>query len=288
MADLYLQKLQLVSEGQELSFVMGQKRTCYKGVYPFKIFPQKGLQELSFAPVTVLYGGNGSGKTTLLNILAEKLGLTRHSAFSGSAFFGEYTAMCRVQRRGIPRDSQILTSDDVSDYLLNLRALSDGIDTRRERLLEEYSDRKWRDLRFTSLDDYDLWKEGYDAKRRTSSRFVNDRLMKNPDMRSNGETAMNYYTQRITENALYLIDEPENSLSAAFQRELAGFLADSARFFGCQFVISTHSPFLLAIPGASVYDLDSHPVRVRPWTELENVRVYFSFFQEHENELKQI
>ena len=288
MADLYLQKLQLVSEGQELSFVMGQKRTCYKGVYPFKIFPKKGLQELSFAPVTILYGGNGSGKTTLLNILAEKLGLTRHSAFSGSAFFGEYTAMCRVQRRGIPRDSQILTSDDVSDYLLNLRALSDGIDTRRERLLEEYSDRKWRDLRFTSLDDYDQWKEGYDAKRRTSSRFVNDRLMKNPDMRSNGETAMNYYTQRITENALYLIDEPENSLSAAFQRELAGFLADSARFFGCQFVISTHSPFLLAIPGASVYDLDSHPVRVRPWTELENVRVYFSFFQEHENELKQI
>ena len=288
MADLYLQKLQLVSEGQELSFVMGQKRTCYKGVYPFKIFPKKGLQELSFAPVTILYGGNGSGKTTLLNILAEKLGLIRHSAFSGSAFFGEYTAMCRVQQRDIPRDSQILTSDDVSDYLLNLRALSDGIDTRRERLLEEYSDRKWRDLRFTSLDDYDLWKEGYDAKRRTSSRFVNDRLMKNPDMRSNGETAMNYYTQRITENALYLIDEPENSLSAAFQRELAGFLADSARFFGCQFVISTHSPFLLAIPGASVYDLDSHPVRVRPWIELENVRVYFSFFQEHENELKQI
>ena len=288
MADLYLQKLQLVSEGQELSFVMGQKRTCYKGVYPFKIFPKKGLQELSFAPVTILYGGNGSGKTTLLNILAEKLGLTRHSAFSGSAFFGEYTAMCRVQRRGIPRDSQILTSDDVSDYLLNLRALSDGIDTRRERLLEEYSDRKWRDLRFTSLDDYDLWKEGYDAKRRTSSRFVNDRLMKNPDMRSNGETAMNYYTQRITENALYLIDEPENSLSAAFQQELAGFLADSARFFGCQFVISTHSPFLLAIPGASVYDLDSHPVRVRPWTELENVRVYFSFFREHENEFKQV
>ena len=288
MADLYLQKLQLVSEGQELSFVMGQKRTCYKGVYPFKIFPQKGLQELSFAPVTVLYGGNGSGKTTLLNILAEKLELTRHSAFSGSTFFGEYTAMCRVQQSGFPRDSQILTSDDVSDYLLNLRALSDGIDTRRERLLEDYFDRKWRDLRFTSLDDYDQWKEGYDAKRRTSSRFVNDRLMKNPDMRSNGETAMNYYTQRITENALYLIDEPENSLSAAFQQELAGFLADSARFFGCQFVISTHSPFLLAIPGAVVYDLDSRPVRVRPWTELENVRVYFSFFREHENEFKQI
>ena len=65
-------------------------------------------------------------------------------------------------------------------------------------------------------------------------------------------------------------------------------MADSARFFGCQFVISTHSPFLLAIPGAVVYDLDSRPVRVRSWTELENVRVYFSFFREHENEFKQV
>ena len=80
---------------------------------------------------------------------------------------------------------------------------------------------------------------------------------------------------------MYLIDEPENSLSAAYQRELAGFLADSARFFGCQLVIATHSPFLLSIPGAMVYDLDSRPVQVRPWTELENVRVYFDFFRQH-------
>ena len=49
---------------------------------------------------------------------------------------------------------------------------------------------------------------------------------------------MKYYTERITENALYLIDEPENSLSAVFQQELAAFLADSARFFGCQLVIA--------------------------------------------------
>ena len=101
-------------------------------------------------------------------------------------------------------------------------------------------------------------------------------------MFSNGETAMQYYTERITENALYLIDEPENSLSAAFQTELAGFLADSARFFGCQLVIATHSPFLLSIPGAVIYDLDSLPVQVRPWTELENVRVYYEFFKNHQ------
>lgn len=279
MANLFLKKLQLVPEYQEIRFILGQKRTCYNGVYPFKIFPRKELSTLSFAPVTILYGGNGSGKTTLLNVLAEKLRLTRHSPFSGGAFFEDFVSMCKADFSVIPVHSQILTSDDVSDYLLNIRTLNDGIDAQRDKLLEEYADRKWKDLRFTSLEDYDQWKESYEAKTRTSSKFVKQRLARNVDMFSNGETAMKYYTERITENALYLIDEPENSLSAAFQQELAAFLADSARFFGCQLVIATHSPFLLSIPDALVYDLDSCPVCTRRWTELENVRVYYDFFK---------
>ena len=283
MGNLFVRKLHLASDAQETNFILGQKRTCYSGVYPFKIFPDKQLQTVEFAPVTVLYGGNGSGKTTLLNVLAEALHLTRHSAFSGSAFFPDYVGMCRAEFSAIPLGSQILTSDDVSDYLLHLRALNDGIDLRREELLEEYTRLKWDTRPFASLEDYDRWKETTEAKTKTSSKFVKARLTRNADLFSNGETAMRYYTQRVTENALYLIDEPENSLSAAYQRELAGFLADSARFFGCQLVIATHSPFLLAIPGAKVYDLDSVPVRARPWTELENVRVYFDFFKEHED-----
>ena len=282
MSNLFVKKLQLPPEDQEIRFVLGQKRTCYNGVYPFKIFPQKELSSLTFSPVTILYGGNGSGKTTLLNILAEALQLTRHSPFSGGAFFGDYVKLCKADFSVIPLHSQILTSDDVSDYLLNLRTLNDGIRQRREELLEEYTRLKWDNRPFSSLEDYDRWKETTDAKRKTSSKFVKARLTRDVDLFSNGETAMKYYTERITENALYLIDEPENSLSAAFQTELAGFLADSARFFGCQLVIATHSPFLLSIPGAVIYDLDSLPVRVRPWTELENVRVYYEFFKSHQ------
>lgn len=80
-------------------------------------------------------------------------------------------------------------------------------------------------------------------------------------------------------NALYLIDEPENSLSAARQQELTKFIFTSARFFGCQFVIATHSPFFLAMKDAKIYNLDSYPVKVCKWTELENVRTYYEFFQ---------
>ena len=284
MSNLYLNALELASDSAETGFILSQKRTCYKGIYPFKLFPQKELSRVDFAPVTIFYGGNGSGKTTLLNVIAQAVGARRGAAFSGSAFFKDYVSLCRVQTVEAPAECRILTSDDVSDYLLYLRALNDGVDRRREALLQDYQNRKWSALEFHSLADYDQWKEGYDAKRRTSSRFVNDRLEKNPDLFSSGETAIKYYVDRIGEKSLYLIDEPENSLSAAFQQELAGFLADSARFFGCQLIIATHSPFLLAIPGARIYDLDSRPAEVRKWTQLENVRAYFDFFQKHQQE----
>ena len=140
----YINKLTLVSSGEEFNFIRGQKRTCYNGVYPYKIFPEKELRQIEFAPVTIFYGSNGSGKSTLLNILAEKAKVIRHSAFSGSAFFQQYVKGCHLEGKRIPEASQILTSDDVFDYLLNIRYLNDGIDTRRNELFEDYLDRKRR------------------------------------------------------------------------------------------------------------------------------------------------
>ena len=281
---MYLKSLKLTSNYAETIFIRDLVRTCYNGVYPFKIFPDKGLDRVDFAPITIFYGGNGSGKTTLLNVIAELTGVTRHSAFSGSAFFKEYTRRCQLDAKTIPEGSQILTSDDVTDYLLNIRYLNDGIDVRRNELFDEYLDRKYSNHQLKSMADYDDWKESMDAKKSTQSTFVKNRLMRNVDMQSNGETAMRYYTERIDRDALYLIDEPENSLSATRQKELAEYIYQSARFYSCQFVISTHSPFFLAMPGAKVYNLDLYPARVCSWTELENVRAYYDFFKEHENE----
>lgn len=283
-ARMFVRQLQLVSAGNEDRFIIGQKMTCYNNLYPYNIFPDKELRTIDFEPLTIFYGGNGSGKTTLLNILAEKLHIDRASPFNSSAFFAQYVANCEIDARTIPAGSRIITSDDVTDFLLDLRNLNSGIDRRRDELLASYSLKRDASLEFTSLADYDEWKEGFDAKRFSKSHFVNERLARNIRMLSNGETAMRYYTERIGENALYLIDEPENSLSAELQLKLASFLSDAVRFFGCQIVISTHSPFLLAMPNAKIYDLDSCPVVPRKWTELENVRVYYDFFQRHRGE----
>ena len=82
------------------------------------------------------------------------------------------------------------------------------------------------------------------------------------------------------------MDEPENSLSAALQQELVKFIEDSVRFYNCQFIISTHSPFLLALRDALIYDLDTVPVRSTEWTKLKNVRVYYEFFKKHMGEFE--
>ncbi len=72
-----------------------------------------------------------------------------------------------------------------------------------------------------------------------------------------------YFVSEIKENILYLLDEHENSMPVAMQLKLTKFLEESARFFNCQFIIATHSPFLLGMTNALIYDLDSIPVTTK-------------------------
>lgn len=124
------------------------------------------------------------------------------------------------------------------------------------------------------------------SRRSTQSKYIRKNLPDNVREHSNGESAFIYFTDKIKENSLYLLDEPENSLSPQKQQELLRFLEDSARFFGCQFIIATHSPFLLSMRGAKIYDMDEEVADVKKWTELENVRAYYEFFKKHENEFE--
>ncbi|NLI61347.1 MAG: AAA family ATPase [Clostridiales bacterium] len=282
---VYLNVFTFPNEEREFDFLMGIKRTCYDSFYPFKILSRHGFQRIDFEPITILYGGNGSGKSTALNVIAEKIGVQRDSIYNKSNFYADYVDMCTMGlETSIPRNSRIITSDDVFDYMLNIRNLNEGIDQKREELFEEYLDAKYSHFQIKSMADYEQLKKVNAARRKTQSRFVRSELMDNVREYSNGESAFLYFTEKIEENGLYLLDEPENSLSPNRQIELMKYIEDSVRFFDCQFIISTHSPFLLAMSGAKIYDLDANPVDVKKWTELENIRIYYDFFKRYENE----
>ena len=136
---MYLTEFRFPDSDQEFSFFMEIKRTCYDSFYPFQVLSAIGFSRMDFEPVTILYGGNGCGKSTALNVIAGKLGLRRQTAGNSSNFFGEYLRMCSYESCSrIPKESCILTSDDVFDFMLDLRALTEGIDRKREEVFEEY------------------------------------------------------------------------------------------------------------------------------------------------------
>ena len=283
MIMVYLNTFTFPNKDMEFEFFMKIKRTCYDSFYPFQILSKHDFKRIDFEPVTILYGGNGSGKSTALNVIAEKTKIKRDSIYNKSNFYQDYVNMCEMQLRDhIPENSRIITSDDVFDYMLNIRTLNEGIDQKREELFEEYLDAKYSHFQVKSIADYQQLKKINSARSKTQSRFVRKELMDNVKEYSNGESAFIYFTEKIKENGLYLLDEPENSLSPKRQIELTKFIEDSARFFGCQFIISTHSPFILAMHGAKIYDLDENPVEVKKWTELENIRTYYEFFKKYE------
>ena len=247
---MYLTQFTFPTGEQEFDFFLGQKRTCYDSFYPFQILSRRKLRMLDFEPVTILYGGNGSGKTTALNVIGEALGLKRDTLYNRSNFFEEYIKRCSLETgEPVPEGSRIITSDDVFDFMLNLRSLNQGIDNRRESVFQEYLENKYDSFQMRSLADYEKLKKVVQARSKTQSRYVRANLMDNVREHSNGESAFLYFTEKIQENGLYLLDEPENSLSPERQQELLRFLEDSARFFGCQFIIATHSPFLLSMRG---------------------------------------
>ena len=285
---IYLDSITFPNSDAEWDYRVAKvKKTCYNTMYPFYVLSQAGLERLDFDHITILYGSNGSGKTTALNIIAEKLGLIRSAPFNRSNFFEDYVNMCKVRLEApIPTGSQIVTSDDVFDFMLDIRTLNENIDDKKEALFEEHFEARHSTFQVRTLEDYEQLKKRNSARRKTQSAFVREQLMENVREQSNGESADFYFKQRIEADALYLLDEPENSLSAAKQMELAKYLQESVKYMGCQLIISTHSPFLLAMDNVKIYDLDARPADIKGWTELPNVRAYYDFFARHEEEFE--
>ena len=282
---IYVRKLNLPSEHAEIKAIELEKRTCFHTFYPFKIFPEKKLSEVQFEGITMFYGGNGSGKSTVLNILAAKIHAIRYSQFNDAPLFDQFVQMCSVDFSRVPKRSYVLTSDDVFDYALKARSINDGIDDQRHELFENYiavhqeAVQNPEITRFKGIDDYEIL-----SPQRSQSSYIKKRVAQDIDLHSNGETALRYFLERIDEDAIYLLDEPENSLSIEFQIELAEYISATARATKSQFVIATHSPILLSMQNAKIYNLDAYPADVCSWTELDNVRKYFDFFMKHKDE----
>lgn len=289
---IYLDSFTFPNSEEEYSFFYRATHPMYNNLYPAKILTNR-LRKIEFAPVTILYGGNGSGKSTALNLMAEKLRIQRTTPYNKAPFFESYAQkLCEEHVQNIPMQMRIITSDDVFKNIFFTRQRNEKIDRERENLFKERQQLANTEFKYYKegknlLNHYKEIHDMNEAKSSTASNFVYNRAEKNIIGKSNGETALDYFMNELKDEGLYLLDEPENSLSAIYQMELANFLWNSARFFSCQLVIATHSPFILAIPGAKIYNLDCERAEeTEDWTSLENMKVYYEFFKRFQKQFE--
>jgi predicted ATPase len=100
---------------------------------------------------------------------------------------------------------------------------------------------------------------------------------------SHGQSLMAYFRSRLKIKGLYILDEPETALSPKSQLELLGLLKEAGRSGQAQFIIATHSPILLACPGAKILSFDEAPVRQIEYENTEHYRIYSEFMANPQN-----
>lgn len=284
---VYLKSFKLLNYEEEMYMLSGETRTYIKNNYPFLIFPNKKLENIGFSDITIFYGNNGSGKSTLLNIIANKIGASRNLQLLKGENFINYLKLCKYDMNNNNCfETKMINSEDIFDHLINVKCINSNLVNQRNNLVNEFVDNKYY-KKAKDVTDIEEMKKVINARKKTMSKYVRENILaKDIVEQSNGETALMYFTREITENGVYILDEPENSLSPIMQIKLAKFLEDSVRFFNCQFIIATHSPFILALKDALIYDLDSIPVKTKKWSELDNVKEYYNFFKDREEEFE--
>ena len=284
---IYLESFYLPTLKKESTYL-------YCSAYPFGMFTKREFFDINFSNITIFYGGNGSGKSTLLNIINSKLNLERKSSFFKTEHFEKYIEMCKVKlgydentdkEIEIPKNSKIIASEDIFNFIISIREKNINSSKIKKEAEQEYLDVKFTKYKPSTLDDYEYLCKKSETLRVTQSEFVRRRTSFLKEF-SNGENVLRYFDSELENNGLYLLDEPENSLSPKFQIDLLKLIMECSRYCDCQFIIATHSPFILSIPGAKIYNLDMNPVEVCKWTELENVKIYYDFFKRHENDFE--
>ncbi len=276
----YINKIELLNSDMESMLFHSEVRNIFNTKYPTGIFPHKNLNHIEFNDVTIFAGGNGSGKSTLLHMLAKKVKAKYKENRDFGSIFDIYVKSFNIElNQNNSYEIKYLSSDDIFEYMLDLRAMNTGVNRRKADLKDEYISYKYRDG--MDYNNYDELKKIVDSRSMTLSKYTRTRLSNNNIVeKSNGESAIEIWQNEITENGVYILDEPENSLSIENQIKLKQFIEESVRFYNCQFIIATHSVFLQNIKFAKIYDLDCTYNHIKKWEDLSQVKATYNFFNE--------
>jgi predicted ATPase len=212
--------------------------------FPFTVPAMRQLPALDLdAPVTLLAGDNGTGKSTVIETIAQAVGFADQG--------GEYERL--GERPPVPR-------------------AVGGFEPRMHR---------WNKPR----NGYFLRAESFF----NIAAFIDEGGKFSPDVsiyggrklheQSHGESFLALATHRFGADGLYILDEPEAALSVTGALAVLAAITLAAEA-GAQFIIATHSPILLACPGARIYELDETGFSECEYDDLDAVRLTRGFLDD--------
>jgi predicted ATPase len=244
--------------------------TQYSDTFPFSIPAVKTLSELEFStPVTFFVGENGSGKSTVLEAIAAAAG----SITAGSDGVEQDSTLASVRRLAgalklswtkRTRKGFFLRAEDYFGYVKRMAKIREGLEQDLGEIDTEF---EGKSEYARSLARMPLLKELYAMK---------EQYGKDLDSYSHGESFYTFFRARFVPDGLYLLDEPEAPLSPLRQLGFLTMLKEMVAH-NAQFIIATHSPILLAYPGATIYSFDVLPVSAVAYDSLEHVRITRDF-----------
>lgn len=207
--------------------------------YPFSLpIVQSGAFDIGFEkPVAIIVGENGSGKSTLLEAIATMAG------FSDSGGAQGMRAVKRLAAAG--EDGARLGEMLRAAWLPQVRR---GWFFRAETFFSV--------ARY--LDESESRHAGYLRA-------------------SHGEGFLSFFEERFLEQGLFILDEPEAALSPAKQFEFLKLLRRMQRANHCQVIMATHSPILMALPDADLWQLERVGLRPTTLEETAHFKLYREF-----------
>ena len=233
-----------------------RERVASFDVYPFNLPVVRQLSRLEFcSAVTVFVGENGIGKSTLLEALAVAAGFnpeggSRNFAFGTRASHSELHSHLRLVRApSRPRDGYFLRAESFFNVATQIEEL-DKVPGAGPRIIDSYGGQSLHE-------------------------------------QSHGESFLTLLQERFRGSGLYLLDEPEAALSPTRQ------LAALARMHqlvasGSQFILATHSPILMAYPGAQLLGLSESGIAPLDYDHTEHVVVMRHFMNDRASLLAEL
>lgn len=238
-------------------------------VFPFSVPIIRSLTELRFtAEVTFFVGENGSGKSTLLEGIAAAAGsvtvgseevATDRTLGAIRMLAGALKLTWTARRRA----GFFLRSEDFFGYVRRLAAMRESMQRDLAEIDEQYKDRPAG----RSLARMPYMRELGEMERRYGADL---------DGYSHGESYFTLFRARFVPGGLYLLDEPEAPLSPMRQIVFLSLLQQLVEQ-DAQFIIATHSPILLAYPGAAILRFEGGRIEQVAYDDLEHVFVTRTF-----------